>query len=103
MQRHFNQTCEWLKFGARQMNRGNYSASELRTLNLMVNISITLRFRMTLNNWKIHRRIIQAHYEQLSEFERSRIIGLKESGWANRRIAHHMGRSVAAIRRCWQE
>ncbi|GFX86223.1 hypothetical protein TNCV_2561051 [Trichonephila clavipes] len=26
--------------------------------------------------------------------------GLKEAGWANRRIARHMGRSNAAIRRC---
>ncbi|GFV35019.1 HTH_Tnp_Tc3_2 domain-containing protein [Trichonephila clavipes] len=46
---------------------------------------------------------IRAHYEKLSEFERSRIIGLKEAGWANRKITHHMGRSNAAIRRCWQE
>ncbi|GFS94214.1 hypothetical protein TNCV_3786711 [Trichonephila clavipes] len=43
-------------------------------------------------------RRIRAHYEQLSEFERGRIIGLKEAGWANRRIARHMGRSDAAIR-----
>ncbi|GFW21573.1 HTH_Tnp_Tc3_2 domain-containing protein [Trichonephila clavipes] len=49
------------------------------------------------------RRRIRAHYEQLSEFERGRIIGLKEEGWANRRIARHMGQSDAAIRRCWQE
>ncbi|GFU10167.1 hypothetical protein TNCV_3449501 [Trichonephila clavipes] len=27
---------------------------------------------------------IRAHYEQLLEFERGRIIGLKEGGWANR-------------------
>ncbi|GFT35525.1 HTH_Tnp_Tc3_2 domain-containing protein [Trichonephila clavipes] len=27
----------------------------------------------------------------------------KKAGWTNRRIAHHNGRSVAAIRRCWQE
>ncbi|GFT16097.1 HTH_Tnp_Tc3_2 domain-containing protein [Trichonephila clavipes] len=46
---------------------------------------------------------IRAHYEQLSEFEGGHIIGLKEAGWANRRIARHMGRSNAAIRRCWQE
>ncbi|GFX17189.1 HTH_Tnp_Tc3_2 domain-containing protein [Trichonephila clavipes] len=46
---------------------------------------------------------IRAHYEQLSEFERGRIIGLKEGGWANRRIARLMGRSDAAIRRCCQE
>ncbi|GFW80423.1 HTH_Tnp_Tc3_2 domain-containing protein [Trichonephila clavipes] len=49
------------------------------------------------------RRRIRAHYKQLSEFERVRIIRLKETGWANRRIAPHMGRSDAAVRRCWQE
>ncbi|GFT40434.1 hypothetical protein TNCV_1646361 [Trichonephila clavipes] len=47
---------------------------------------------------KMPRRRIRAHYEQLSEFERGRIIGLEEAGWANRRIARHMGRSDAAIR-----
>ncbi|GFX61079.1 HTH_Tnp_Tc3_2 domain-containing protein [Trichonephila clavipes] len=46
---------------------------------------------------------IRAHYEQLSEFEKGLIIGLKEASRANRRIARHMGRSDAAIRRCWQE
>ncbi|GFW68181.1 uncharacterized protein TNCV_1880631 [Trichonephila clavipes] len=50
----------------------------------------------------LHRRI-QAHYEQLSEFERSRIIELKETDWANRRIAQDMGRSDMDIRRCWQK
>ncbi|GFU25774.1 uncharacterized protein TNCV_5103591 [Trichonephila clavipes] len=52
---------------------------------------------------KMLRRRIQAHDEQLSKFERGRIIGLKEAGWANGRIACHMGRLDAAIRRCWQE
>ncbi|GFU37532.1 HTH_Tnp_Tc3_2 domain-containing protein [Trichonephila clavipes] len=47
-------------------------------------------------------RRIRAHYKQLSEFERGRIIGLKETGWANWRIPCHMGQSDAAIRRCWQ-
>ncbi|GFV13594.1 HTH_Tnp_Tc3_2 domain-containing protein [Trichonephila clavipes] len=46
---------------------------------------------------------IRAHYEQLSEFERGRIIEQKEAGWANWRVARHMGRSDVAIRRCWQE
>ncbi|GFV04107.1 uncharacterized protein TNCV_917281 [Trichonephila clavipes] len=48
------------------------------------------------------RHRIRAHYEQLSTFERGRIIGLKEAGWTNRRIARHMERIDAAIRRCWQ-
>ncbi|GFW05728.1 uncharacterized protein TNCV_3407941 [Trichonephila clavipes] len=46
---------------------------------------------------------IRVHYEQLSEFQRGRIIGLKEAGWANRRITRHMGRTDAAIGRCLQE
>ncbi|GFV41871.1 cytochrome P450 2C39 [Trichonephila clavipes] len=46
---------------------------------------------------------IRIHYEKLSEFERGLIIGLKEAGWTNRRIALHMERSDAIIRRCWQE
>ncbi|GFW68558.1 uncharacterized protein TNCV_529131 [Trichonephila clavipes] len=33
-------------------------------------------------------------YEQLSEFERGRIIGMKEAGSANRRIARHIGRRM---------
>ncbi|GFW70005.1 HTH_Tnp_Tc3_2 domain-containing protein [Trichonephila clavipes] len=49
------------------------------------------------------RRRIRAHYEQLLEFERGRIIELKEGSWANWRNTRHMGRSNAAIRRCWQE
>ncbi|GFW02095.1 uncharacterized protein TNCV_4854351 [Trichonephila clavipes] len=49
------------------------------------------------------RRGIPAHYEKLLEFQRSRMTEFKEVGWANRRIARHMGRSDAAIRRCWQE
>ncbi|GFX39261.1 uncharacterized protein TNCV_3859851 [Trichonephila clavipes] len=52
---------------------------------------------------KVSRRRIRAHYEQLSVFERGRIIGLKKAGWANRRITRHMGQRDAAIRRSWQE
>ncbi|GFX98678.1 HTH_Tnp_Tc3_2 domain-containing protein [Trichonephila clavipes] len=52
---------------------------------------------------KVPRRGIRAHYEQLSEFERGRIIELKEADWANRRIARHMSHSDVAIRRYWQE
>ncbi|GFS71646.1 transposable element Tc1 transposase [Trichonephila clavipes] len=53
-----------------------------------------------LKTEKIPHRRIRAHYEQLSEFERGLIIELKEAGWANRRITHHMGRSDTVIRRC---
>ncbi|GFU60472.1 HTH_Tnp_Tc3_2 domain-containing protein [Trichonephila clavipes] len=46
---------------------------------------------------------IRAHYGQLSEFERGRIVGMKEAGWANWRIVRHMGRGDVVIRRSWQE
>ncbi|GFV52222.1 HTH_Tnp_Tc3_2 domain-containing protein [Trichonephila clavipes] len=49
------------------------------------------------------RRMIRAHYEQMPQFERGRIIGLNEEGRANRRITRHVGRNDAAIKRCWQE
>ncbi|GFU84435.1 transposable element Tc1 transposase [Trichonephila clavipes] len=31
-------------------------------------------------------------YEQLTDFDRGRIIGLREAGWSNRRIGRHLGR-----------
>ncbi|GFS94680.1 HTH_Tnp_Tc3_2 domain-containing protein [Trichonephila clavipes] len=48
-------------------------------------------------------RGIRANYELHSEFQRGRIIELKEAHWTNRRITRYMGRNDAAIRRCWQE
>ncbi|GFV69735.1 regulator of G-protein signaling 7 [Trichonephila clavipes] len=45
--------------------------------------------------------LLPKYTKQLSDFERGRVIGLKESGWTNRRIVRHMSRSDAAIRRCW--
>ncbi|GFU19184.1 hypothetical protein TNCV_4397681 [Trichonephila clavipes] len=39
-------------------------------------------FSLTIVKADIYRCTIRAHYEQLSEFERGRIIGLKEGGWA---------------------
>ncbi|GFX03807.1 hypothetical protein TNCV_2113791 [Trichonephila clavipes] len=40
-------------------------------------------------------------YEQLTDFDRGRIISLREAGWSNRRIGRHLGRSDI-IARCWQ-
>ncbi|GFV86103.1 transposable element Tc1 transposase [Trichonephila clavipes] len=36
-------------------------------------------------------------YEQLTDFDRGRIIGLREAGWSNRRIGRHLGRSDMAV------
>ncbi|GFX08620.1 hypothetical protein TNCV_4171191 [Trichonephila clavipes] len=52
---------------------------------------------------ELQRSYTQQVSEQLSQFQRGRIIRMKEAGSANRRITHHMGRSDAAIRRYWQE
>ncbi|GFU88685.1 HTH_Tnp_Tc3_2 domain-containing protein [Trichonephila clavipes] len=45
-----------------------------------------LRLRMPLRR---NRR----QYEQLTDFDSGRIIGLREAGWSNRRIGRHLGRS----------
>ncbi|GFV26231.1 transposable element Tc1 transposase [Trichonephila clavipes] len=42
-------------------------------------------------------------YEQLMDFDRGRIIGLREAGWSNRRIGRHLGRSDMVVARCWQQ
>ncbi|GFV20852.1 transposable element Tc1 transposase [Trichonephila clavipes] len=42
-------------------------------------------------------------YEQLTDFDRGRIIGLREAGWSNRRIGRHLGRSDMIVTRCWQQ
>ncbi|GFW40414.1 transposable element Tc1 transposase [Trichonephila clavipes] len=38
-------------------------------------------------------------YEQLTDFDRGRIIGLREAGWSNRRIGRHLGRSDMVVAR----
>ncbi|GFS83124.1 transposable element Tc1 transposase [Trichonephila clavipes] len=55
----------------------------------MVKMSVVLRFRIVSMTEEMPRCRIRAHYKQLSEFERDRIIGLKEARGANRRIARH--------------
>ncbi|GFU11111.1 DDE_3 domain-containing protein [Trichonephila clavipes] len=42
-------------------------------------------------------------YEQLTDFDRGRIIGLREAVWSNRRIGRHLGRSDMVVARCWQQ
>ncbi|GFX34423.1 hypothetical protein TNCV_3656611 [Trichonephila clavipes] len=42
-------------------------------------------------------------YEQLTDFDRGRIIGLREAGWSNRRIGRPLGRSDMVVLRCWQQ
>ncbi|GFX44886.1 transposable element Tcb2 transposase [Trichonephila clavipes] len=41
--------------------------------------------------------------EQLSQFERERIIGMMEAGWSTRRIARQLGHSDCVVKRCWDQ
>ncbi|GFV74317.1 hypothetical protein TNCV_5127601 [Trichonephila clavipes] len=43
-----------------------------------------------------HRR----QYEQLSEFERGRIIDMMKTGWSARQVAGH---SDLTVRKCWEQ
>ncbi|GFW57899.1 transposable element Tcb2 transposase [Trichonephila clavipes] len=43
------------------------------------------------------------HFSQLSEFERSLIIGMKTAGWSMRRVAGQVDRSECAVRNCWEQ
>ncbi|GFS70074.1 transposable element Tcb1 transposase [Trichonephila clavipes] len=42
-------------------------------------------------------------YEQLSQFEKGKIIGMMEAGWSARRVARQLRRSDCVVRRCWDQ
>ncbi|GFX91607.1 transposable element Tcb2 transposase [Trichonephila clavipes] len=42
-------------------------------------------------------------YEQLSQFEKGRTIGMMETGWSARRVACQLGRFDCILRRCWDQ
>ncbi|GFX10853.1 transposable element Tcb2 transposase [Trichonephila clavipes] len=48
-------------------------------------------------------RYFRRQDEQLSQFERGRIIGMMEAGWYARRKARQLGRSDCVVRRCWDQ
>ncbi|GFV56666.1 transposable element Tc1 transposase [Trichonephila clavipes] len=58
---------------------------------------------MTILRLRIPLRRNRRQYEQLTDFDRGRIIGLREAGWSNRRIGRHLGRSDMVVARCWQQ
>ncbi|GFX68963.1 transposable element Tcb1 transposase [Trichonephila clavipes] len=66
----------------------------------------TKRYQLPVNGlglqWVPLRRN-RRQYEQLTDFDRGRIIGLREAGWSNRRIGRHLGRSDMVVARCWQQ
>ena len=42
-------------------------------------------------------------YQQLTEFERGRVIGLREGGLSYRDIAARLGRNVSTVHACWRQ
>ncbi|GFY30979.1 transposable element Tcb2 transposase [Trichonephila clavipes] len=48
-------------------------------------------------------RRFRRQYEQLSQFERERIIGMMEAGWLARRVARQLGHSDCVVKRCWDQ
>ncbi|GFT82679.1 uncharacterized protein TNCV_1634421 [Trichonephila clavipes] len=48
-------------------------------------------------------RHFRRQYEQLSQFERGKIIGLMDAGWSAKRVARQLGRSNCSTKRCWDQ
>ncbi|GBM58368.1 hypothetical protein AVEN_185479-1 [Araneus ventricosus] len=45
----------------------------------------------------------RSHYQQLTEFERGRVVGLREGGFSFRDIAERLDRNVPTVHDCWQQ
>ncbi|GFT00418.1 transposable element Tcb2 transposase [Trichonephila clavipes] len=48
-------------------------------------------------------RHFRRQYEQLSQFERGRIIGMMEAGWSARRVTRQVGPFEVTERKCWDQ
>ncbi|GFW58566.1 uncharacterized protein TNCV_718661 [Trichonephila clavipes] len=48
-------------------------------------------------------RRFRRQYEQTSQFERGRIIGMTEAGWSARRVARQLDLSDCVVRRCCEQ
>ncbi|GFX76028.1 transposable element Tcb2 transposase [Trichonephila clavipes] len=48
-------------------------------------------------------RRFRRQYEQLSQFESGRIIGMMEAGWSAGRVSRQLGRFECVVRRCWDQ
>ncbi|GBO37089.1 hypothetical protein AVEN_176224-1 [Araneus ventricosus] len=45
----------------------------------------------------------RSHYQQLTEFGRGRVVGLREGGFSFRDIAERRGRNISTVHHCWQQ
>ncbi|GFT34364.1 uncharacterized protein TNCV_3676971 [Trichonephila clavipes] len=48
-------------------------------------------------------RRFRRQHEQMSQFERGRIIGMMEAGWSSRRVPRQLSHSKCVVRRCWDQ
>ncbi|GFW47124.1 HTH_Tnp_Tc3_2 domain-containing protein [Trichonephila clavipes] len=46
---------------------------------------------------------LRSHYQQLTQFERGRVIELREGGFSFSDIAETLGRNVSTVRDCWEQ
>ncbi|GFU43222.1 transposable element Tc1 transposase [Trichonephila clavipes] len=45
----------------------------------------------------------QSHYQQLTEFKRGRVIGIREGGFSFRNIVERLDRNVSTVHNCWEQ
>ncbi|GBM00063.1 hypothetical protein AVEN_214130-1 [Araneus ventricosus] len=45
----------------------------------------------------------RSNYQQLTEFERGRVVGLRKGEFSFRDIAERLGRNVSTVHDCWQQ
>ncbi|GBO24776.1 hypothetical protein AVEN_88794-1 [Araneus ventricosus] len=45
----------------------------------------------------------RSHYQQLTEFEKGRVVGQREGGFSSRDIAERLSRNVSTVHDCWQQ
>ncbi|GBM70360.1 hypothetical protein AVEN_151494-1 [Araneus ventricosus] len=65
---------------------------------------LSLRFDVVilcLSRMPLRRR--RSHYQPLTEFERGRVVGLREGGFSFRDIAERLGRNVSTVHDRWQQ
>ncbi|GFV17463.1 HTH_38 domain-containing protein [Trichonephila clavipes] len=79
------------------------SSGNKTTLKVVSENLKALKQMTTILRLRIPLRCNRRQYEQLTDFDRGRIIGLREAGWSNRRIGRHLGRSDMVVARCWQQ
>ncbi|GFS92740.1 uncharacterized protein TNCV_1161581 [Trichonephila clavipes] len=45
----------------------------------------------------------RSHYKKLTQFERGRVVGLREGGFSFRDITERLGLNVSTVHDCWEQ